>query len=115
VHGRRFVRIQQNWRNGCSLTELSGSVTPPDYRELLTAREKSQLLKMAQNALRHGFASYHLARFNDAACAALDTGHASAHLVFQHYRQLVKPKQARALLDDRACCNGKRVIKFAAA
>jgi integrase len=44
--------------------------------------------------LRHSFASYHLAKFSDAAALALELGHTNANLVFQHYRQIVKPKDA---------------------
>jgi integrase len=46
------------------------------------------------NALRHSFASYHLAHFNDAAALALQLGHTDAGLVIAHYRQIVKPKDA---------------------
>ncbi len=46
------------------------------------------------NALRHSFASYHLAHFNDAGQLALESGHTDTRVIFQHYRQLVKPKEA---------------------
>jgi integrase len=46
------------------------------------------------NALRHSFASYQLAHFKDAAALALELGHTDAGLVFQHYREIVKPKEA---------------------
>ena len=49
--------------------------------------------------MRHGFASYHLAHFNDAAALALELGHTDAGLVFQHYRQIVKPKDAEKYWD----------------
>src|SRR4029450_1734820 len=66
---RRFVRIQPNllrWLRPHS--QLSGNVTPPGYRELLDiAREAAGITEWPQNALRHSFASYHLAHFNDAA------------------------------------------------
>ena len=47
------------------------------------------------NALRHSFASYHLAHFKDAAALALEMGHTDSGMIFNHYRQLVKPKEAR--------------------
>jgi integrase len=46
------------------------------------------------NALRHSFASYHLAHFKDAAKLALELGHTKQDLLFRHYRELVKPDQA---------------------
>jgi integrase len=94
---RRFVRIQPNL--SCWLkphAQRGGLVTPPDYRELLdAARKAAGITAWPQNALRHGFASYHLARFNDAAALALEMGHTNSNLVFNSYRQLVKPKEAR--------------------
>jgi integrase len=76
-------------------SQLSGNVTPPGYRELLDiAREAAGMTEWPQNALRHSFASYHLAHFNDAAILALELGHTNSNLVFQHYRQVVKPQQA---------------------
>jgi integrase len=113
---RRFVRIQPNlakWLQ--SHANLSGDVTPPNYRELLDrAREAAGIDEWPQNALRHSFASYHLAKFNDAAALALELGHTNSNLVFQHYRQLVKPKQAERYWKIAPAAGSKKVIQFAA-
>lgn len=45
------------------------------------------------NALRHSFASYHLAFFKDAARTALEAGHSQA-VLFRHYRELVTQEDA---------------------
>ena len=45
------------------------------------------------NALRHSFASYHLAFFRDAARTALEAGHSQA-VLFRHYRELVTQEDA---------------------
>jgi integrase len=114
---RRFVRIQPNlakWLQ--SYAQLSGNVTPLDYRELLdAARDAAGIDEWPHNALRHSFTSYHLAKFNDAAALALELGHTNSNLVFQHYRQLVKPKQAERYWKIAPALAGKRVIQFAAA
>jgi integrase len=93
---RRFVKIRENlaaWLQ--PIAKTSGTVTPSNYRDLMdTAREAAGITEWPQNAFRHGFASYHLAHFKDAASLALELGHTNANLVFQHYRQLVKPKDA---------------------
>ena len=47
------------------------------------------------NALRHSFASYHLAYFKDAARTALEAGHSQA-VLFRHYRELVTQEDAEA-------------------
>jgi integrase len=111
---RRFVRIQPNLTNW--LQPYRGStrgVTPPNYRELLdSAREAAGIEEWPQNALRHSFASYHLARFNNAGALALELGHATAELVFRHYRQLVKPKQAERYWKIAPAVTGKKIIQF---
>jgi integrase len=112
---RRFVRIQPNlakWLH--PYARLSGNVTLMGYRVLLeTAREAAGIHEWPQNALRHSFASYHLAQFNDAAALALELGHTNSNLVFQHYRQLVRPKQAERYWKIAPTAASKKVIQFA--
>jgi|SRR5882724_9935122 len=114
---RRFVKIQPNLAKWLRpYTQISGNVTPPHYRELFnTAREAAGIEQWPQNALRHGFASYNLAKFNDAAALALELGHTNSNLVFQHYRQLVKPKQAERYWKIVPAVAGKKVVQFAPA
>ena len=92
---RRFVKIQANLEAWLlPHAKPSGAVTPSNYRELLdSAREKADI-PWPHNALRHTFASAHLAAFENAAEASLQLGHTNANLVFAHYRQLIKPKDA---------------------
>lgn len=47
------------------------------------------------NALRHSFASYRLADCQDAAKVALEMGNSPA-MIFRHYRELVRPAEAKA-------------------
>jgi integrase len=100
---RRFVRIQPNlaaWLE--SYTDRSGMVCPPNLRKLLEAdRTNAGLKTWPSNGLRHSFASYHLAHFQDAAKLALELGHTSQDLIFRHYRELVKPDQAAKFWDIR--------------
>ena len=113
---RRFVKIQPNLAKWLQpYARESGNVAPPKYRELLdAAREAAGIEQWPHNALRHSFASYHLARFNDSAALALELGHTNSNLVFQHYRQLVKPKQAERYWKIAPAVGGKKVIQFAA-
>jgi integrase len=95
---RRFVRIRPNlaaWLK--PVAQSSGPVTPPEQQFLdafAEVRKRAGLENWPNNALRHGFASYCLAHENDAAKLALELGHTNTHLVFQHYRELVRPKDA---------------------
>ena len=52
------------------------------------------IAKWPHNALRHSFASYHLAKHGDAPRLALDMGHVSPHMIFSNYREIVTPEEA---------------------
>jgi integrase len=52
------------------------------------------LAEWPHNVLRHSFASYHLAKHQDAPRLALDMGHVSPHMIFGHYREIVTPEEA---------------------
>jgi integrase len=112
---RRFVKIQPNLAKWLQPhAQLSGNVTPLGYRGLLeSARETAGIEQWPQNALRHSFASYHLAKFSDAAALALELGHTNSNLVFQHYRQLVRPKDAERYWKIVPAIAGKKVVQFA--
>ncbi len=47
------------------------------------------------NALRHSFISYRVADVQNVAQVALEAGN-SPHMIFQHYRELVRPAEAKA-------------------
>jgi integrase len=93
---RRFVKIHENLLKWLApYATHRGAVAPLNCRKMLKATRLAAGIKhWPDNALRHSFASYHLAQFNDAAALALQLGHTDAGLVFQHYRQIVKPKDA---------------------
>lgn len=61
------------------------------------AKDKaSQLTPWPHDALRHSYASYHLAKFQDAAKLALQLGHESPRMIFDSYRERVKESDAAA-------------------
>ena len=101
---RRFVKIRDNLSEWLRpYAQPRGAVTPPDLRKLLNeTREAAGISHWPKNALRHGYGSYHLAHFKDAAAVALEMGHTNVNLVFQHYRQLVKATGSTALLEHHA-------------
>jgi len=75
----------------------SGPIAPPNLRRLLEAdRVRAGLSSWAPNSLRHSFASYALAHWNDAPKLSLELGHRNPDLLFSHYRALVTPKAAKA-------------------
>ena len=78
------------------MRKRSGRVTPSNFVKAFAALRAAAGLKTAwpDNALRHSFASYHLAHFKDAGALALDMGHTNSGMIFANYRQLVRPAEA---------------------
>ncbi|HEY3899567.1 MAG TPA: tyrosine-type recombinase/integrase [Chthoniobacter sp.] len=93
---RRFVKIRPNLERWIlPHRKVTGQICPQNLRKLeLDTRERAGLREWPPNALRHSFASYHLAQFNNAAELALEMGHTNQQMIFDHYRQLVKPNDA---------------------
>lgn len=93
---RRLVKILPNLHAWLApLKKLAAPITPANLRWLFVdARERAGLAQWPSNALRHSYASYHLAHFNDAAALALQMGHTNTSMIFEHYREVVKPKDA---------------------
>jgi integrase len=95
---RRFVKIQPNLREWLlPHRKHKGHVRPQDRFEFRQsfkqARKDAGILEeWPDNGLRHSFASYHLAAFNDAALTALQLGHHDSRVTFAHYRELVRPR-----------------------
>lgn len=94
---RRFVTIQAVLREWLlPLRKHRGHVVPDaNFRKLFEeAREAAGIAEWPDNALRHSFASYHLAHFKDAKSLALEMGHMNSGTTFAHYQQLVRPNEA---------------------
>jgi integrase len=93
---RRLVTMQPNllaWLG--PYRGLHGPICPLDrYNRFVTDRRKAGLFHWPPNALRHSFASYHLAQFKNAPATSLELGHVTPQLVFRHYRELVTPAEA---------------------
>lgn len=94
---RRLVPIAANlaaWIR--PLAAVSGPVAPSGLRKRFDeVKRRAGLAVWPQNAMRHSFGSYRLAQCHDAARVSLEMGN-SAQMVFAHYRELVKPKDAES-------------------
>ena len=95
---RRLVKVSANLEAWLlPHLKVRGSVAPPNFsRRLVETRKEAGITTWPDNALRHGFASYHLAEHSDAAALALEMGHTTAQQIFDNYRQLVRPKAAKS-------------------
>jgi integrase len=95
---RRHVTIQPNLREWLlPVRRYRGRVTLDKWQFRLqfdAARKAARITEWPDNALRHSFASYHLAHFKNAAATAMECGHHDSRITYRHYRELVKPKEA---------------------
>ena len=103
----RIVPMSENLKSWLNpLAKKSGRVWPKGGRRLIeashngagfgttsevqAARAKGDSLRVwPKNALRHSYATYHLAENQNAAELALHMGHANTNLIFAHYRKPV--------------------------
>jgi integrase len=96
---RRVVTISANLAMWLAPhRKIAGPVRPPSitYRRKFSAALKAAKIEhWPHNALRHSFASYHLPYYRDAAKTALELGHAESATLFRHYRELVRPEDAK--------------------
>jgi len=113
---RRHVKIEANLHRWLSPHMFQrGPVCPPGlYPRLLEDRQRAGLTEWPSNALRHSFASYHLARFGNPQATSAELGHMNARVVFQHYRQLVRPEQAERWWKVVPAITGNRIANVVA-
>lgn len=95
---RRLVDISPNLAEWLfAFPGVSGAVAPPNVTKLRRAAMKAAgIRRWPVDVMRHSFISYHLARGKDAAETALQAGHKGTDMIFRHYREIVKPKEAEA-------------------
>ena len=113
---RRLVVISKNllaWLAPYSRKE--GPVADPE--RVRVARDKTcEAAKIVwpANVLRHSFASYHLAHHQNAAATAAELGHTSPAMLYQHYRELVKPDAAAQWWNVSPPADYGNVVAFSA-
>jgi integrase len=114
---RRFVTMQPNMREWLlPVRKHKGNVTTGKWglrQPFEEARAAAGITEWPDNALRHSFASYHLAHFKNAAETALQLGHHDSRVTFAHYRELVKPKEAERFWNIRPPTK-KKLVPFPA-
>lgn len=92
----RFVSITPNLAKWLApRAKKIGNVKPSGFRgKFKTALEAAKIKKWPKNALRHSYASYHIAHFQNANQLALEMGHTDSGMIFEHYRTLISPEDA---------------------
>jgi integrase len=96
---RRLIKMEPNLRAWLSpFARRTGPIFTPSthvlFNRLSLVRKVAGLIKWPKNGLRHSFASYHLAKYQDAAKLALDMGHSTTKMIFSNYREIVTPEEA---------------------
>jgi integrase len=116
---RRLVDIQPNLAKWLlPYRGRTGKVVPENLRvKLLGDRKRAEKAgrlsrKWPSNALRHSFASYYLARFDDAPKLALQLGHTGQDIIFRHYRQVVTREEARRYWKIEPARKSAKVVQF---
>lgn len=114
---RRVVTISDNlaaWLAPCA--RASGPVAPQEGHDVRWAalRKAAGFTTWPKNALRHSFASYHVAAHKNAPQTSLEMGHDNPNQLFESYRALVKPAAAESFWTLRPV-KTDAVIAFAAA
>jgi integrase len=102
TRSRRLVPILPNlaaWLAPIAKKEGPLSAYTFRYRHE-NARAAAGITEWPENGLRHSFVSYRLAATGNAAQTALEAGHDQA-VLFRHYRELVRPADARAYFSIR--------------
>jgi integrase len=111
---RRHVPIAENlaaWIR--PLAKLRGAVTPLGLRKRFDAvKARAGFQRWPQNAMRHSYGTYRLQQCHDTARVSLEMGN-SPQMVFAHYRQLVKPKDADAYWKLAPASADKKIVTFA--
>jgi len=88
---RRLVEVVPNL---AAWLALGGELPAKNYGKRLRAVRAAIKLKWSSDCMRHSFASYLLAKTQNADKVSHELGHASTQMLFAHYRELVTPADA---------------------
>ena len=96
TRARRIVEVSDNLK-ACLLPYATnaGPIAPDRYRQTFEEiRRAAGIDPWPRNAMRHSAASFHLAAHRNESLTQAMLGHESGKMLIQHYRELVKPKEA---------------------
>jgi len=92
---RRINEISENAFEWLVQCQGESKVAPKNYDNRMRAVRRGAKVAYSQNAMRHSFASYHVAMHENAAATAFMLGHPDANLLYNTYRDLVAKDDAR--------------------
>jgi integrase len=86
----------RSWLDMVPEDERHGAIVPPNWKKVWQAIRTKVDIKDERDQCRKSFASYHLAAFGDVNLTRSIMGHEVGDILHQHYRGLVRPKEAKA-------------------
>jgi integrase len=112
----RHVEIEGNLLQWLTPYRKQSGLIAPDgekWRSRLdTIREKAKVT-WPHNAMRHSYASHHLAKYGDPVKTAFALGHQhDTGMLFEHYRALTTPENGKSYFEIKPESKGN-VIQFA--
>jgi integrase len=107
---RRLIPIAPNLAEWLRpYAQMSGPVygtkTRNYHADIDALRSSIDLAAWPNNGLRHSFASYHLAKHQDAAALMPQMGHTTTRQIFETYREFVRPEEAEKYWNIRPSRN----------
>ena len=85
------------------------------HADIEALRSSIGLSTWPNNGLRHSFASYHLAKHQNAPQLALEMGHSTPRMIFDNYREVVAPAEAERYWTIRPNINASNVVRLSTA
>jgi site-specific recombinase XerC len=118
TRARRLVPVLENLRAWLQpIAKQSGPVVERELRyRHESARERAGVKEWPENSIRHSFVPYRLAATQNAPQTALESGHDQA-ILFKHYRELVRPKDAERFFSIRPAARevAEKIVSISAA
>jgi integrase len=116
---RRLIPIAPNLAEWLRpYAHLKGRIYPYSHRwyhfNIDGLRKATELSEWPNNGLRHSFASYHLARHQNAPQLALEMGHTTPRMIFDNYREVVTPEEAERYWSIRPKLEADNVVPMEA-
>ena len=84
------------------------------HKQSAKAAKAAGLAHWPSNGLRHSFASYHLAAYQNAPELSLYMGHTAPQMLFAHYREVVRPHEAARYWAIRPLTAPENVVQLQA-
>lgn len=86
----------RQWLDTVPESARHGAIIPANWKKVWQAIRRKVGITDERDQCRKSFASYHLQAFGDVNLTRAIMGHEAGDVLFQHYRGLVKPKDAAA-------------------